>query len=103
LRFLVGGIGYGLELIGHNGASQGSRKAAGQVNARVRDAIEDADAGMDKCTGQILVDLIGHSRGTAVVTEALRRGFGKRATYNFEVSTTLLDAVDPSPKDNLRP
>ncbi len=107
-RFALGGIGFGAEIIGRSQSSAASLDAAQRLNIVLREAINDADGRMSEaidgaCTGNIFVDLLGHSRGGPVVTQALRRGFGERANYNFEVSTTILDAPDPSGWDNLRP
>lgn len=103
LRFLLAGIGYGAEVYGALETGAGARRGAANINAALREAIADASAKMDPCTGHIYVDLAGHSRGSAVFSNALRYGFGRRGNYNFDVSLAMIDGVDPSPSDNLRP
>jgi hypothetical protein len=103
LRFGLAGVGYGLELTSLAITSQKALNAGANINAALRQAITAADQEMDRCNGHIYVDVAAHSRGAAVNSYALSLGFGPRADYNFDVSFTLVDGVDPSPQDNVRP
>ncbi len=99
VRLALAGVGFGAELIGRSSTSSASVEASQLLNDTLLTAIDDADERMretNECTGTIFVDLLGHSRGGPMVTQALRRGFGVRGNYNFEVSTTILDSPDPS-------
>ncbi len=102
-RLALGGVGFGTEVIGRSFTSSAGIAAPRLLNATLLTAISDADSRMDECTGTIFVDLLGHSRGGPMITQTLRQGFGARGNYNFEVSTTILDAPDPSGNDNWRP
>jgi hypothetical protein len=103
VRFGLGGIGLGTELIASVAHRASSLAASALLNTQLRNAIADANTSMDSCTGNIYLDLLGHSRGGPMITSALRMGLGTRANFNFDLSTTLLDAVDPSIGDQLRP
>jgi hypothetical protein len=96
VRASLGGIGFALGEVGRSTAQQNGLLASGMLRHALGLAIADADARMDPCNGKIFIDLIGQSRGGAVITESLRKGLGSRSRFNTEVSTTLLDAVDAS-------
>ena len=103
-RFTLGALGSIFEENGRRETSNAGVQAAGFINERVREAVVDAEfAADDVCENVVYVDLVGHSRGGAVITHALRNGFGTRSNYNFDVSTTLLDVIDPTPGDEMRP
>lgn len=102
-RFATGAIGLGFEEFGRGMASAAQVEASTLVNQRIREGVAFVDTLMPPCDGNIYVDLVGHSRGGAVLTHSLRRGFGERANFNFDVSNTLLDVVDPSGGDEWRP
>jgi hypothetical protein len=96
LRFFLGALGGGVEIMGRCTAGAAGTEAAQLVNDRIRAGVAAVDDELPACDGVIYVDLIGHSRGGSVAANALQGGFGPRSNFNFDASVTLLDAIDPS-------
>ena len=96
IQFAVAGIGAGVEWWGRTDSSQASIQAADDLAGTIDAAVGIARTAMDSCTGQVMLDTFGFSRGTTVTSEALRRINTQPLQYNADVSLTVIDAIDPS-------
>ena len=94
-RFLMAGAATLVEGWGVSRGAIGSAAASADLAAAIDFAVARARMDTQQC-GQVLVDVIGHSRGTTVMSEALRLLTTTELGYNARVSMTLLDAIDAS-------
>ncbi len=95
-QFASAGLGAGVEWWGRSASAPASRQAANELKDTIYDAVATARSSMDACTGQIMLDTFGFSRGTAVTSEALQLVDTRPLQYNADVSLTVFDAIDPS-------
>lgn len=98
LRMGALALGTGAEHYGRIRMGRSSRIAASNLAAAIDEAVTRARAAMDPCTGTVIFDLIGHSRGTPQINAAaqLLSGPTRDMLDHFAAaSITYLDAIDP--------
>lgn len=95
-QFLFAGIGALAEYGGVYLASASSRSAASDLAGVMDRAVDEARSAMDTCSGQVLFDALGFSRGAGVTSNAMRTVSMRPLRYNADASITYLDAIDPS-------
>jgi hypothetical protein len=90
---VASGMAAGLELVGRRMSSSASRAAASQFAAAIDQSVASARNNMDPCAGKVIIDVVGYSRSSSVVAEALRRITHPSLVANAEVSMTVMDGI----------
>lgn len=102
-RFALGGVGAAAELMGQLKAQGRAFVVGAELGRVVGAAIDDARDGMDLCDGQVVVDLVGYSRGGPIVSTAFNLMTTPNRRFNTRMSGIYLGAVDHLPFDHWRP
>ncbi len=95
-QFFLAGVGGATEWVSLMVSGAASRTAATDLATTIDRAVRIARRSMDTCTGQIALDTVGFSRGTAVTSATMQQVNITPLSFNADASIIYLDAIDPS-------